>query len=476
MSHDFTPRREALMSAATPQRSPESRAADDPAGSRPTATGPGLPRRAQARTIAGGAVGTLMEYFDYYLYGLAAAAVFPQVFFSGNDPFVAQLESFATFAVGFLFRPLGGVVFGYIGDRMGRKVTLLVTVIGMGLSTAAIGFIPPDHMIGLAAPVLLLVMRMLQGLFVGGEMGGAATMVVEHAPVGRRGLFGAFLISGAGVANVLSAGMMAGLGLGPGSFFMTWGWRIPFVFSLVLSICAVLLRRQLQESEEFTTHTQEIELGRIRRRSPILEVLRHPRNTILGILIGLPQSIAGYVVLTYGLSYMVSGGVPPQVGFLGTMIVGVLQIFVAPAYGALSDRVGRRRVYIAGCIGFALLVWPAFLLYGTHVPALIWLGMVVGFVIPGVMMQGTLSTLLTEMFDVEERTTGVNVGYQLSNTLGGGLAPFIATALVGWASGEIWPVIVYVVAICLIGAIATAAASIRPDTADAGRLRALETT
>jgi MHS family shikimate/dehydroshikimate transporter-like MFS transporter len=138
--------------------------------------------------------------------------------------------------------------------------------------------------------------------------------------------------------------------------------------------------------------------------------------------------------------------------------------------------VGRRRVYIAGCIGFALLVWPAFLLYGTHVPALIWLGMIVGFVIPGVAMQGTLSTMLTEMFDVEDRTTGVNVGYQLSNTLGGGLAPFIATALVGWASGQIWPVIVYVVAICLIGAIATATAALRPDTADAGRLHALETT
>jgi MHS family shikimate/dehydroshikimate transporter-like MFS transporter len=432
------------------------------------------PRATQRRTIAGGAIGTLMEYFDYYLYGLAAAAVFPQVFFSGDDPFVAQLESFGSFAVGFLFRPLGGFVFGYIGDRLGRRITLLITVIGMGLSTAAIGVIPPDHMIGAAAPILLLVIRMFQGLFVGGEMGGAATMVVEHAPVGRRGLFGAFLISGAGIANVLSAGMMAGLGLGPDSFFMTWGWRIPFLFSLVLSICAILLRRQLEESQEFTTHTQGLELGTIRRRSPIVQVFRHPKNTILGILIGLPQSIAGYVVLTYGLAYMVSGGVAAQVGFIGTMIVGVLQIFVAPAYGALSDRVGRRRVYIAGCIGFAVLVWPAFLLYSTQSPGLIWLGMIVGFVIPGVAMQGTLSTMLTEMFDVEQRTTGVNIGYQLSNTLGGGLAPLIATALVGWASGQIWPVIVYVVVICLVGAIATATATFRPDTADPGRLHALE--
>ncbi|PWH07435.1 hypothetical protein DEO23_02010 [Brachybacterium endophyticum] len=460
-------------------------AAQNPGATGPDASSPGAPgtgpdsprrRPAHARTIAGGAIGTLMEYFDYYLYGLAAAAVFPQVFFSGNDPFVAQLESFGTFAVGFLFRPLGGVVFGYIGDRMGRKVTLLVTVIGMGLATAAIGLIPPDHMIGATAPILLLVFRMLQGLFVGGEMGGAATMVVEHAPVGRRGLFGAFLISGAGIANVLSAGMMAGLGLGPDSFFMTWGWRIPFLFSLVLAICAVLLRRQLHESEEFTTHTQGLEIGRIQRRSPLAAVCRHPKNTLLGILIGLPQSIAGYIVLTYGLAFMVSDGTAAQVGFIGTVIVGALQMVIAPAYGALSDKVGRRKFYIAGCIGFAVLVWPAFLLYATGSTWLIWLGMVVGFVIPGVAMQSTLSTMLTEMFDVEERTTGVNIGYQLSNTLGGGLAPLIATALVGWASGQIWPVIVYVVVICLVGAVATAAASYRPDTADAGRLHDLEVT
>jgi MHS family shikimate/dehydroshikimate transporter-like MFS transporter len=424
----------------------------------------------QRRTIAGGAIGTLMEYFDYYLYGLAAATVFPQVFFSGDSPLVAQLSSFASFAVGFLFRPLGGIVFGAIGDRLGRKVTLLITVIGMGLSTAAIGLIPPDAAIGLAAPVLLVLMRSLQGLFVGGEMGGAATMVVEHAPVGRRGLFGAFLISGAGIANVLSAGMMAGLGAGPESFFMTWGWRIPFVFSLVLSILAILLRRHLEESQEFQEHARAAAAAPSTARSPLIEVFRHPKNTILGILIGLPQSIAGYVVLTYGLAYMVSGGTAASVGFLGTMIVGALQIVIAPAYGALSDRIGRRTVYIAGCVGFALLVWPAFLLYATESAPLIWLGMVIGFVIPGVAMQATLSTMLTEMFDVEQRTTGVNIGYQLSNTLGGGLAPLIATALVGWASGSIWPVILYVVVICLIGAIATAAASIRPDTADAGRL------
>ncbi|QIK71846.1 MHS family MFS transporter [Propioniciclava coleopterorum] len=429
--------------------------------------------RTQKRTIAGGSIGTLMEYFDYYLYGLAAATVFPKVFFSADDPFIAQLSSFATFAVGFFLRPVGGIVFGHMGDRMGRKVTLLVTVIGMGLTTAAIGLIPPDASIGVAAPILLLILRMMQGLFVGGEMGGAATMVVEHAPVGKRGLYGAFLISGAGIANVLSAGAMAGLGLGSESFFLTWGWRIPFVFALVLAILAVVLRRHLEESEEFTAHATAVANNTVKRTSPLVEVLRHPRNAILGILIGLPQSIAGYIILTFGLAFMVQGGTTAVIGFVGTMIVGFLQIFAAPAYGALSDRIGRRQVYIAGCIGFALLVWPTFLLYGTHNQWLIWLGMIIGFVIPGVAMQGTLQTMLTEMFDVEQRTTGVNIGYQISNTLGGGLAPLIATALVGWAGGQIWPVVVYVAVICAVGAVATASARIRPDTADAGRLNDL---
>lgn len=443
--------------------------------SAPQSTGKRTPlTKQQKRAVAGGSIGTLMEYFDYYLYGLAAAAVFPAIFFASNDPFLAQIYSFGTFAVGFFFRPLGGIVFGYIGDRMGRKPALLITVIGMGLTTAAIGLIPPEAMIGATAPILLIVLRSFQGLFVGGEMGGAATIVVEHAPPKRRGLFGAFLISGAGIANLASAGAMSALGAGPESFFMTWGWRIPFWFALVLAIIAILLRSKLEESDEFKSHTKTLEVQGVKPKSPLVEVFRHPKNTILGILIGLPQSIAGYIVLTYGLAFIVSSGTAAQVGFIGTMIVGFLQIFVAPAYGALSDKLGRRTVYIAGCIGFAILIWPTFLLYETHNQWLIWLGMIIGFVIPGVAMQGTLHTMLTEMFDVEQRITGVNIGYQLSNTLGGGLAPLIATALVGWASGSFWPVAVYAGVICLIGAVTTAAATIRPATDDAGRIHELK--
>jgi MHS family shikimate/dehydroshikimate transporter-like MFS transporter len=425
--------------------------------------------------IAGGAIGTLMEYYDYYLYGLAAATVFPTVFFPNQNVTVGTMEAFASFAFGFLLRPIGGIVFGHIGDRMGRKRALMITVIGMGISTAAIGLIPPAATIGIAAPIILLFFRMLQGLFVGGEMGAAASLVVEHAPAGRRGLFGAFLISGAGIANVASAGFMAAV-VGSHSFFITWGWRLPFVFALVLAVIAVVLRSKLEESEEFTEfkeHSATTGLKQAKRKFPLKEAFRHPKNAILGILIGLPQSIAGYLVLTFGLAFIVSKGTHARVGFIGTMIVGILQIFAAPLWGSLSDKIGRRKTYIGACIAFALLIYPTFALYSTDIAVLIWLGMIIGFVIPGVAMQGTLQTMLCEMFDVEARTTGVNIGYQISNTLGGGFAPLIAAALTA-AFRSVLPVVIYAAVIALIGVIATAYASFRPDVENAGRLHELE--
>lgn len=428
----------------------------------------------QRKTIAGGAIGTIIEYYDYYLYGLAAAAVFPAVFFSSNDPVVAQLSSFATFAVGFFLRPLGGIIWGIVGDRVGRKVVLMSTVVGMGVATTGIGLIPSDQAIGIAAPLLLLLCRLLQGFFVGGEMGGAATMVVEAAPTGRRGLYGAFLISGAGIANVFSGGLMAALGATDDSWFLQWGWRIPFVLSIVLAIAAVVLRRQLEESDAFT-ETQTLQLSLVGKKvNPLVEAFRHPKNAIMGILIGLPQSIAGYVVLTYGLAFMVSNEeLPAWMGFAGTMMVGLLQIVVAPLWGAISDRIGRRTVYIIGCLGFAAMVYPAFVMFSTGNLWLIWLGQILGFVVFGVAMQATLATMLAEMFDPEARTTGVNIGYQISNTLGGGLAPLICTALVAAAGGAFWPVVVYSAVIAVIGAIATLVASILPDVEGAGRLHAL---
>ena len=419
---------------------------------------------ARRRAAFGASVGTLIEYYDYYLYGLAAATVFPKVFFPSDSVTVAQLSSFASFAIGFLLRPIGGVVFGHIGDRAGRKAALMITVIGMGLATTAIGLIPSAARLGLMAPILLIVCRSFQGLFVGGEMGGAATLIVEHARPGQRGFYGSLLIIGAGIANVLSAGLMAVLARSE-EWFIAWGWRLPFLFSIVLVVIATIMRSRLEESEEFQKLVRERDQVPKKRKSPLLEALRRPKNVILGILMGLVQSIAGYVILTFGLSLVVKEGVSTQVGFVGTFIVGILQIFMAPAWGALSDRVGRRNLYIAASVFLAVVVYPVFLLYQTKEPMLIWLGMVIGFVIPGVAMQATFQTMLTEMFEVEARTTGVGLGYQLSNTFGGGFAPMICVALVAAAGGAVWPVAIYVAVVALASILATVFASLRPDVA-----------
>jgi MHS family shikimate/dehydroshikimate transporter-like MFS transporter len=420
---------------------------------------------ARTRAAYGASVGTLIEYYDYYLYGLAAATVFPKIFFPGHDATMAQLASFASFAVGFLLRPLGGIVFGHIGDRVGRKAALMITVIGMGLATASIGLIPSAQQWGVLSPLLLILARSFQGLFVGGEMGGAATLIVEHATPGKRGFYGSLLIVGAGIANVLSAGLMALLARNQ-TWFLDWGWRLPFLFSLVLVVIATVMRSKIEESEEFKNRVLENKQDRAKRRAPLFEaIVKHPKNVVLGILMGLVQSIAGYVVLTFGLSLVVKQGVSPQVGFIGTFIVGILQIFMAPAWGALSDRIGRRTLYIAAAIALAALVYPVLLMYQTKDPMMIWLGMVIGFVIPGVAMQATFQTMLTEMFDVEARTTGVGLGYQLSNVFGGGFAPMICVALVASAGGAVWPVLIYVAVIALISIVATIFASLRPDRA-----------
>jgi MFS transporter, MHS family, shikimate and dehydroshikimate transport protein len=420
------------------------------------------------RAAFGASVGTLIEYYDYYLYGLAAATVFPKIFFPSESATAAQLSSFASFAIGFLLRPIGGIVFGHIGDRAGRKAALMITVIGMGVATTAIGLIPSAASLGILAPILLIVCRSFQGLFVGGEMGGAATLIVEHARPGQRGFYGSLLIIGAGIANVLSAGLMAVLARSE-TWFIAWGWRLPFLFSIVLVVIATIMRSRLKESEEFQKLARERNWAPKKRKSPLREALRHPKNVVLGILMGLIQSIAGYVILTFGLSLVVEEGVSSEVGFVGGFIVGVLQIIMAPTWGALSDRVGRRRLYIAASVFLAIAVYPVFLLYQTKEPMLIWLGMGVGFVIPGVAMQATFQTMLAEMFDVEARTTGVGLGYQLSNTFGGGFAPMICVALVAAAGGAVWPVAAYVAIIALASILATVFASLRPDVTTSDR-------
>ncbi|MFE3173442.1 MFS transporter [Amycolatopsis sp. NPDC059090] len=407
------------------------------------------PRSARRSAVLASSIGTLLEYYDYYLFGLAAAVVFPAVFFPSADPLTGQLSSFATFAVGFVLRPVGGVVIGHIADRFGRKKALILTIVLMGIATILIGALPGYRQIGVAAPILLVILRLLQGFSTGGEMGGAISLAVEHAPPRKRGLYGALLLSGAGVALLISSGLMALFATLPDRDFLAWGWRIPFLLSFVLLVAGLVIRLRVGETPEFERARKVVG-----ERIPLLTVLRRPRNLIYGVLFGFANSIGGYVITTYGASYVKKDlGMPASVALTATMAAAGAQIILAPTWGALSDRIGRKPVFLGGCVGLAVVIFPVFWLFETKNPVLVAVAMVLGFSVFVMAMSALSQTILSELFDTRSRVTGVNLGYQLTAVFGGGFAPYLSAWLVG-ATGAVWGVGIYVIAGCVLSAVA----------------------
>jgi MHS family shikimate/dehydroshikimate transporter-like MFS transporter len=397
------------------------------------------------------AVGTLLEYYDYYLFGLASAVVFPKLFFPESSPLAGQLASFATFAVGFLLRPIGGIVLGHVADRVGRQKALVITIVMMGAATLLIGLLPGYRSIGVAAPILLVVLRLIQGFSTGGEMGGATALAVEHARPDRRGLFGALLLSGSGVALFISSGLMSLVSSLPEEQFLSWGWRVPFWLSLVLLLAGLVIRSRVPETPVFTAD-READTGT--RRTPLMEVLRQPRALVLGVLFGFANSIGGYVLTVYGPAYLEDRGSPASMALTATMIASGVQIVLAPTWGLLSDRVGRKPVFLGGCIGLAVLIFPIFGMFASGKPVLVYLGMTLGFAVCVIAMSALSQTILSEMFATFARSTGVGLGYQLTAVLAGGFAPMIASALTAAAGGASWGVSLYVIAGCALSAAA----------------------
>lgn len=399
-------------------------------------------------TLASG-VGTLMEYYDYGIYGSAAAVALPKVFFPTGSAETSLLLSFATFGVGFVLRPLGGIIFGHVGDRFGRKPALIATITLMAVGTLLIGLIPGYSVLGVWAPILLVVCRLSQGAAIGGEMGGATSLIVENAPAERRGFFSALMVTGSPLAGLISAGLFTLVSPNE-PFFLQWGWRIPFLFSLIILIAGLVIRSRLSETRVFVKKARENALARV----PLVEAFRQPKWPILAIIIGLAEAIPGYAIGTYGLAFLAGHGVPPYVGFVGGIIGSAINLFLVPTYGAISDRVGRKRVFIFGCSALIVVIYPVYLLMGTHNLALIWVAYVGGQLLTGSCLVAIAQTLFAELFPTEVRYTGVSIGYQFSNMLGGGFTPLIAVALTGAAGGAAWPVAVFVGAIALASLIA----------------------
>lgn len=415
-------------------------------------------------------VGTMVEWYDFYIYGTAAALALGDLFFPSLNPTAQTLSAFATFAVGFLARPLGGIVFGHLGDRIGRKFVLITTLLLMGCCTFAVGLLPTYATIGIAAPILLVVLRFLQGVAVGGEWGGAVLLGVERAPAHRRTLYGSFAQVGSPLGLLVAAGVFACVEAMPAEAVHSWGWRVPFLLSAVLIAIGQYVRSRV---EEHPVVNQEQRPTRL----PIKAVLREHWTAVLLGTGAMVVTLTGFYLST---TFLTSFGTE-QLGFgstqllVGTMLVAVVQIAALPLAAVLADRYGRVRVLAGGTLLCVLLSVPLFALAATRVVALLWLGMIL-FNIGRSLVYGPLPAFAAALFPAPVRFTGISLCYQLAGILGGGLAPLIAVALVGNGAAYL-PVALYLAATgvlsgaCVFGIrrrvdhLATAARSRTPEAA-----------
>ncbi|MEV1001046.1 MFS transporter [Nonomuraea sp. NPDC050202] len=408
----------------------------------------------RATRAAGAAfVGTTIEWYDFYVYATAAALLFDDLFFpNASSPTVALMASFATYAVGFFARPLGGIVFGHFGDRVGRKSALVVTLLMMGAATFAVGLLPTYDSIGALAPVLLVLLRFVQGLAVGGEWGGAALMAVEHAPEGRKTFYGGFAQLGNPAGALLATGAFSLMSLFGDDALQSWGWRVPFIVSAVLVLVGLFIRLRVEESPVFE---QADKTG-----VPIKEVFRTSwRSVLLGIGT-LPVAIGGYYILTtFLLSYATgpSVGASEQLILNGLSFASFVELVATLGIAWLGDRFGSRKVAIVFLVLTAALAVPQFAVLGSGDAVLI-------FALLGLMRlatsgtYGPMAAILAEMFPPQVRYTGISLAYQGAGAIFGGLSPLAATALVAAYGGAAWPAVALLVGMCVLSVVCLAVA------------------
>jgi MHS family shikimate/dehydroshikimate transporter-like MFS transporter len=385
-------------------------------------------------------IGSTIEWYDFFLYGISSALVFGKLFFPHGDPITGTLLAFGTFAVGFIARPFGGIVAGHLGDRVGRKFVLVTTLLAMGISTTVIGLVPSYASFGLAAPILLILLRIVQGLAVGGEWGGAALIAVEHAPVGKRGLYGSFPQMGLPAGLCLATVGMEFATRLPETEFLAWGWRLPFIFSAVLVVIGLVIRLRIQEPPAF----RKVLDSNTRVKLPIVEAIRrYPRAILLSAGLRFADNILYYVFTTFGLTYM-SGhlGLDRHTVLLAILIAAALELITSPVFGGLSDRFGRKPVVVFGAALAVAAPFPFFYLVGTGNPALVLLAEVTVLTIAHAAVFSPMAAWFAEMFSPEVRYSGVTIGFQLGALLAGAPTPLIATALLA-KYGDYTPVAIF---------------------------------
>ena len=429
------------------------------------------PQNPVHRVVFASFIGTTIEWYDFFLYGTAAALVFNKLFFPTIDPLAGTMAAFATYAVGFFARPFGGILFGHFGDRLGRKSMLVTTLMLMGVATFLIGVLPTYEQAGVLAPALLVVLRFVQGLGVGGEWGGAVLMAVEHGTAEQRGFRASWVQAGVPAGLLLATLVFNIFSSLPEKEFLAWGWRVPFLIGIFLMGIGLFIRLAVLESPIFTAMKSEPSPA---PRLPILEVLtRYPSNVLLAIGARFAENAYFYIFTVFVLTYATKQlGLAKSTILNGVLLGSVVQFLCIPFFGALSDRVGRRPVYLGGAIFLALFAFPFFWLVDTKATAAVWTAVVVGLMGHSA-MYGPQAAFFSELFGTHVRYSGASLGYQLASPLAGGLAPLIATALLQWSDGKPWPVAVYLLGMALITIVSVwlAAETHRSDLAEAPNSR-----
>jgi MFS family permease len=393
-------------------------------------------RRREARTvIASSYLGSTIEYYDFLLYASAAAVVFPKVFFSGLDDWVGVVAAYGTFAAGYVARPLGGIIFGHFGDRVGRKGMLIVSMAVMGVASTLIGVIPDASVAGPWGAVLLVILRVFQGIAVGGEWGGAALMALEHSESGRRGFAASFVNAGAPSGAVLGTLIMGAFAALPNEQFLSWGWRVPFLLSFVLLIVGMFVRLKVSESPIFRAAIEQEALaksqdstGNAASRFPLLQVLRRPRTLVFTMLAGAAGFALQVVMATFSVTFAVSKGAERQGVLYAFAAASLISIAFVVLGGRLSDRLGRRPVMIGGLVLFILYLVPMFQLLSSNNIFLIFVAFTIGLMIHSTLF-GPMAAFVSEQFATTSRYTGASLGYQLATLLGAGFTPGIVAQI-----------------------------------------------
>lgn len=413
-----------------------------------TATGaPPISRAARRKTAAATVIGNTIEFYDFTVYGTLTALVFGRLFFADQEPAIATFMALATFGVGFLSRPLGGIIFGHFGDKFGRKPVLVTSLLVMGGATALMGLLPTYETAGWIAPVLLILLRFVQGLGIGGEWGGAVTLMLESTPEKKRGFFGALVQTGSGMGIMLATGVVTLLVtvLTPEQMD-AWGWRLPLLFSLVLVVVGLVVRATIEESPEFEMLEKKSDVA----RAPIMETLRkHWRMVLLAIGMYIGIAAFGFTQGVYFVSYLVTTvQVPQQVATTANLVAAFTYFLATLLGGLLSDRIGRLRAYIVGGV---LLIPAPFVMFGagaTGEIGLIYAAMALVGLLTGV-GYGSQASLFFSLFPPRVRYTGISVGFQVAAVIGGGVTPLLAATMTE-ATGSTLPISLYIVGLAVL--------------------------